>query len=311
MSTGALLRFSFDGLPVRGALVRLTASWREALRRRATVGAFPPPVRTLLGEMAAAGMLMQSSIKFDGALVLQLESAGPLKLAVAEVSSDLSFRATARLREDSDIGPDTTLVDLTGHAGRCAITLDPRDRPAGTLPYQGIVPLSDADGIGLPCMADVLEFYMLQSEQLTTRFVLAANDELAAGLLLQRMPDAGGDDAAADEAFERIAVLGASLSREELLTLDPDTMLRRLFWAEPLRCYQTKPASFRCTCSRGRVEGMLLGLGREEIDDIVAELGTVEVGCDFCGEQYRFDAVDVGVLFAPPSDQAAASDTLQ
>lgn len=309
MTSGELLRFSFDGLPVRGALVRLTGSWREALRRRATVGAFPAPVRDLLGEMAAAGMLMQSSIKFDGALVLQLHSEGPVKLAVAEVSSALTFRATARI--SGDISAERTLPELMSRDGRCAITLDPYDRQPGNLPYQGVVPLSDHTGAVLPHIADVLEFYMLQSEQLATRFVLAANDELAVGLMIQRMPETKTDRQAAAEAFERIATLGGSLSSEELLTLPSETLLRRPFWAEPLRCQVPRRAEFRCSCSRERVQSMLIGLGQAEAEGIIAERGTVEVGCEFCGEHYYFDAVDVGALFASASDQPGTSDTLQ
>ena len=309
LTAGELLRFSFDGVPVRGALVRLGASWREALRRRATVGAFPPPVRALLGEMAAAGLLMQSAIKFDGALLLQIESAGPVKLAVAEVSSALTFRTTARLVDD--IAADAVMPQLLGRDGRCAITLDPADRPTGTMPYQGIVPLHDGDGQPLPCLAAVLEFYMRQSEQLATRFVLAANDELACGLMLQRMPHDERDPRHGDDDFERIAMLGASLRADELLSLAPEAVLHRLFWAEPLRRYEPRAAAFRCSCSRERVAGMLLGLGRAEVEDIVAERGTVEVGCDFCGEHYLFDAVDIGMLFTAPVDQADLSPTRQ
>ncbi len=314
MSPGDLHRFSFEGAPVRGALVRLTTSWREALRRRAVVGAFPAPVRLLLGEMAAAGMLMRSGIKFDGALVLQLKGDGPVGLAVAEISSGLSFRATAQVVDE--VAADATLAGLVnvGGGGHCAITLDPRDRPAGRLPYQGVVPLSDDGGRAMTCLADALEYYMLQSEQLATRFVLAANDEVAAGLMLQRMPagdGAGHDPLAPHEDFERITALGGSLTSTELLTLDADTILHRLFWQETVMRYAPRAVDFRCSCSRERVRGMLLALGREEIEDIVAEQTQVEVGCDFCGEQYRFDAVDVGEMFAPPSAQSAGTDTLQ
>ena len=314
MSAGDLHRFSFEGAPVRGALVRLTTSWREALRRRAVVGAFPAPVRLLLGEMAAAGMLMRSGIKFDGALVLQLKGDGPVSLAVAEISSGLSFRATAQVIDE--VAADATLAGLVnvGGGGRCAITLDPRDRPAGRLPYQGVVPLSDDGGQAMTRLADALEYYMLQSEQLATRFVLAANDEVAAGLMLQRMPAGEGaehDPLAPHEDFERITALGGSLTSSELLTLDADAILRRLFWQETVTRYAPRAVDFRCSCSRERVRGMLLALGREEVEDIVAEQTQVEVGCDFCGEQYRFDAVDVGEMFAPASAQSAGTDTLQ
>ena len=318
MQSGLLHRFLFEGLPVRGALVRVTSAWREVLTRRKVSGDFPAPVRSLLGEMAAAGLLMHSNIKFDGALILQLHGNGPLKLAVAEINSDLSFRATAQVVGAA--ADDARLPQLVSNGGRCAITLDARDRPTGTMPYQGIVPLYGDDGEPLVQLAEVLEHYMLQSEQLDTRLVLAANDEMAAGLLLQRMPRGGvgnlGDERdedriGLDEDFNRIAHLGGSLSREELLSLDADTILRRLFWQEDLRRFEAREVAFRCTCSRERVQSMLLGLGREELEDILAERGHIEVGCDFCGLQYHFDNIDVGSMFTPALDLSASPETLQ
>ena len=318
MQSGLLHRFLFEGLPVRGALVRLEGAWREALTRRGTAGAFPAPVRNLLGEMAAAGMLIYSNIKFEGALVLQVHGDGPLKLAVAEINSDLSFRATAQVI--ASVADTARLPDLINGRGRCAITLDAHDRAAGTLPYQGIVPLHGDEGEALQSLAEVLEHYMLQSEQLDTKLVLAANDERAAGLLLQRMPLSGAsnlggerdeDRIGLDDDYNRIAHLGGSLTAQELLSLDADTILRRLFWQERVRLFAPKVTSFRCSCSRERVQNMLVGLGREEMDSIIAERGEIEVGCDFCGLYYRFDAIDVGGMFTPVRDQPAAPGTLQ
>ena len=234
-----LHKFLFEGLPVRGMLVRLTDSWQELLRRREQASdSFPPPVRTLLGEMAAAGVLMQSNIKFNGALVLQVFGDGPVRLAVAEVQPDLGFRVTAKVV--GEVGSDAKLeAMLNVHGqGRCAITLDPKDKLPGQQPYQGVVPLHGDHREPLQELSQVLEHYMLQSEQLDTRLVLAANDEVAAGLLIQRLPVEGEgnlagrrneDDIGLSEAFNRIAHLASTLSREELLTLDADTVLRRLF----------------------------------------------------------------------------------
>jgi len=317
---GHLHKFIFDGLPVRGALVRLGGDWREALARRAGVGAFPAPVRALLGEMVAAGVLMQSSIKFDGALVLQIHGDGPVKLAVAEVRTDLGFRTTAKIVADVD--DDAGLVELVNPGGgaRCAITLDPRDRAPGVQAYQGVVPLYDDFRRPLSRLSEVLEHYMLQSEQLDTRLVLAANDEIAAGLLLQRMPVTGEgnlgaisseDQIGRNEDFKRIALLGATLTGEELLTLDEDTILHRLFWEERLRRFEPQRTRFSCSCSGERVRAMLLGLGRDEMDSIIAERELVEVGCEFCGQQFRFDAVDIGRLFTPARDLPPSSHTRQ
>ena len=340
-----LHKFLFDGAPVRGMLVRLTGSWQEALQRREAVGAFPAPVRALLGQMAAAGTLMQSNIKFNGALVLQVFGDGPVKLAVAEVQPDLSFRTTAKVV--GEVPPTAQLeamLNLHGQ-GRCAITLDPKDKKPGQQPYQGIVPLHGDHREPLQELSDVLEHYMLQSEQLDTRLVLAADDHVAAGLLIQRLPVEGEgnlagragagpsqagpspsgstpaqpawgrkslneDDIGHDEDFNRIAHLAATLTQEELLQLDVETILHRLFWEEKLLRFEPMTPRFACTCSRERVGQMLQSLGREEIDGIVAERGEVEIGCEFCGQQYRFDPVDVGELFTPAGNHPPAGGGL-
>ncbi len=315
-----LVKFIFEGLPVRGALVRLTDAWRESLQRREGDAAFPPEVRTLLGEMAAAGVLMQANIKFNGALVLQVSGDGPVKLAVAEVQPELTFRATAKVVGAVPPGAQLeAMVNVHGQ-GRCAITLDPKDRLPGQQPYQGVVPLHGDRREPLQEVSQVLEHYMLQSEQLDTKLVLAANDEVAAGLLIQRLPVEGEgnlegrrneDDIGLSEAFDRIAMLAATLTRDELLTLAPERLLHRLFWEETVRVFEPLRPSFACTCSRERVSGMLRGLGREESEGLIAERGLVEVGCEFCGRQYRFDAVDVGELFTPTRDQPPSSGAVQ
>jgi molecular chaperone Hsp33 len=314
-----LHKFIFEGLPVRGMLVRLTDSWQEVLRRRETLGSHPAPVRVLLGEMAAAGVLMQANIKFNGALVLQIFGDGPVKLAVAEVQPELSFRATAKVvGEIAEHAQLEALVNVGGQ-GRCAITLDPKDRLPGQQPYQGVVPLHGDRREPLQQVSQVLEHYMLQSEQLDTRLVLAANDEVAAGLLIQRMPVEGDgnlgrrneDEIGLNEAFNRIAMLAATLTRDELLKLAPAKILHRLFWEETLRLFEPAHPRFACTCSRERVQNMLRGLGREESDSLIAERGEVEVGCEFCGLQYRFDAVDVGEMFTPVRDQPPSTSAVQ
>ncbi len=337
-----LHRFIFDGLPVRGMVVRLTDAWQEILRRHAGptgTGAYPQPVRELLGEMAAAGVLMQGNIKFNGALVLQIFGDGPVKVAVAEVQPDLSLRATATVvGEVPDAARLSQMVNV-GNLGRCAITLDPKDRLPGQQAYQGVVPLFGDRREPLERLSEVLEHYMLQSEQLDTALVLAADDQVAAGLLIQRLPVQGQNNLAGqselvselgtegekdadnragagpshedgiglDEHYNRIAILARSLKREELLSLDVDTILRRLFWEEPLRQFaplsgQSGPR-FACSCSRERVRRMIRSLGQAEVEALLAERGQVEVGCDFCGQLYHFDPVDAAQIFAAPGDQ--------
>lgn len=325
-----LHKFLFDGLPVRGILVRLTDAWAEILQRRAAspAGPYPQPVESLMGEMAAAAVLMQSNIKFNGALILQVMGDGPVRLAVAEVQPDLSLRATATL--SAEVAPDASLSAMVNvhNQGKCAITLDPKSRLPGQQPYQGVVPLYGDAGEKLERLSEVLEHYMLQSEQLDTRLVLAADGKVAAGLLIQRLPSQGAgnldgavspfaheDEIGLNEHYNRIALLAASLKREELLTLDVETILQRLFWEESLLRFEPLVADsgprFACTCSRARVGAMIVGLGVQEAQDILSERGSIEVGCEFCGLQYPFDAVDVAQLFRPGDELPSMGTTLQ
>ena len=316
-----LHKFLFDGMPVRGMIVRLTGSWTEMLSRRAAnseTGAYAPPVRDLLGEMAAAAVLMQSNIKFNGSLVLQVFGDGPVKVAVAEVQPDLSVRATAKVV--GDVPATARLPDMVNvtNKGRCAITLDPKDKFPGQQPYQGVVPLFGDQHEKLGKLSDVLEHYMLQSEQLDTRLILAADDKVAAGLLIQRLPTQGeknigsaGDDIGLIEDYNRIAILAATLTREELLTLDVNTILHRLFWEEKVIRFEPQTPRFACTCSRERVGNMIRSLGAAEAESILAERGDIEVGCDFCGQQYRFDAVDAAQIFTSPGDQPPVTKAVQ
>lgn len=332
MNTNALSshmeKFLFDGAPVRGACIRLTAPWQEILQRRAAnthSGAYPAPVARLLGEMTAAACLMQANIKFNGALLLQMQGTGAVKMAVAEVHSSLALRATASVQ--GMVAEQASLADMFSVANgqaRCAITLDPQDRLPGQQPYQGVVPLQDASGQPFTSVAKALEHYMKQSEQLDTTLVLAADTHTAAGLLIQRLPTQGtgnlaGDsshacsDEQAQEHYQRIATLAASLTQQELLSLDTDTILHRLFWQENLLRFAPSTHNavphFACTCSRERVSRMVAGLGQDEAHSIVAEQGQIEVGCEFCGQQYRFDALEVTQLFTPAIQQAPGSNS--
>ena len=319
VSMSELTKFLFEGLPVRGMLVRLTDSWQELLSRRQGAAAQPPEVRVLMGEMAAAAVLMQANLQFNGALILQAHGDGPVKLAVAEVQSDLRFRCTATVVGEVPVGAQLEAMLNVSGQGRCAITLDPQGRLPGQQAYQGVVPLHGDQREPLQRVQQVLEHYMLQSEQLDTRLVLAANDELCAGLLIQRMPLEGEgnlgrrneDDIGLSEAYNRIAILAATLTEEELLSLQTPQILHRLFWEETLRVFEPLTPSFACTCSRQRVGQMLTGLGRQDNEDLIQERGIVEVGCEFCGVQYRFDAVDVAELFTPVHDHPPSSSGIQ
>ncbi|MET0540168.1 MAG: Hsp33 family molecular chaperone HslO [Variovorax sp.] len=326
-----LHKFLFDGVPVRGMVVRLTEAWQEILSRRAAnthTGPYAPPVAQLLGEMTAAATLMQANIKFNGALNLQIFGDGPVRIAVAEARPDLSVRATASVV--GELSADASLPDLVNvnNKGRCAITLEPREKVPGQQAYQGVVPLFGDRGEKLDKLSDVLQHYMLQSEQLDTTMVLAADDKVAAGLLIQRLPSTGAgnlsgtsalraeeDEIGQNEDYNRISILASSLTREELLTLDVETILRRLFWEEKLLHFAPQEGMlgphFSCTCSRDRVANMIRSLGVPEAESILAERENIEVGCDFCGKQYRFDAVDTAQIFTAPGDQIPPSTSVQ
>jgi molecular chaperone Hsp33 len=324
-------KFLFDGLPVRGVLVRLTDAWTEILRRRASGGLaadYPLPVQNMLGEMVAAATLMQSNIKFNGSLILQIFGDGPVKLAVVEVQPDFGLRATATVRGEIAADDSLSMLVNVNNEGKCAITLDPKTKFPGQQPYQGVVPLFGDQHEKLEKLSDVLGHYMLQSEQLDTTLVLAADGNVAAGLLIQRLPlegsgnlagslvsQANEDEIGLNEHYNRIAMLASTLKREELLTLDADTILRRLFWEESVTRFEPLTGEegprFSCTCSRERVSHMIQGLGIEEAESLIAERGNIEVGCEFCGAQYQFDPIDAAQIFRTGEEVLPAPDAVQ
>jgi molecular chaperone Hsp33 len=302
-----LQKFLFSAAPVRGEIVSLRNTWREVLTRRQ----YPAPVQAVLGEMMAACALLSANLKFDGTLIMQILGEGPVRMLVVQCGSDLSMRATARLadgltaEEAAALPEDMTiagLINANGH-GRCVITLDPANKQPGQQPYQGIVPLNGEDG-PLQSISEVLEHYMHHSEQLDTRMWLAANSERAVGMLLQKLPGDGGIVPHAGEhdtdTWARVCTLGGTLSRDELLEQEPETLFRRLFWQENVRHFEPAPTRFQCSCSREKVGAMLKMLGREEIDGVIEERGHVEIHCDYCNQRYEFDPVDVAQLFATP-----------
>ena len=276
----SVTRFVFEHAPVRGAIVHLQRAWREVLTRHD----YPAPLQRILGELMAAGALLASGIKFDGKLILQMHGSGPLKLVVVEVTSRHTLRATARWEGDL---PRGALPALLGD-GRFVMTLD--QSGAGQQNYQGVVPL-EGDTV-----ARVLEQYLAQSEQLDTRLMLAVDDTAAAGMLLQKLPEGAGQDA---DAWQRAQFLTGTLTPGELLKLPARDLLLRLFHEETLRRFQQQPLAFECGCSRARTDAMLRALGRDEVEDTLADQGQVEVICEFCKARYVYDAVDVALLFSP------------
>ena len=302
-----LLVFMCDGAPVRGEIVSIGSAWQAVLEHRND----PPGIQKILGDFVGAATLLSASLKFDGTLIIQAQSKGPIQLLVVECKSDLSIRATVKLSVDpAKIAPDASLGELfdASNTGRLVITLDPANREPGQPPYQGIVALQEPIGTVIKPVtsaAEAIALYMQNSEQLDTRIWLSSNETHVGGLLLQRLPDSGGhahlDPQEAAEGWSRIQTLGETITDEELLTLAPETILRRLFLEESthsaVRSFPPRKIQFACRCSRNKVADVLRMLGEEEVEDIIAEQGMVETACDFCGKRYAFDAVDCRQVF--------------
>ena len=282
----------FESSLVRGELIEISEAWQQVLTRRT----YPSAVSAMLGEMMAAAALLSANLKFDGTIIMQIHGDGPVQLLVVECDAALRLRATAKLAEGASINEQASLQQLVNAngEGRFAITLDPADKKPGQQAYQGIVALEGES------VATVIENYMMRSEQLDTRLWLAADNKVARGLLLQKLPGDGGKTTAlADtDIWNRTVTLASTLNTQELLSTDIMTLLQRLYWEETVRVFDPRHPSFFCGCSREKVGNMLKMLGREQIDSALDELGKLDVNCDFCGQDYLFDAVDCRQLFA-------------
>lgn len=282
MPSDQLSRFLFEHFAVRGALVNLQESW-QSIQELQNSNSMHSPV---LGEALAAAALLTSSIKFRGNLGLQLQSSGQLRLVLAQCSDQGHLRGITRFDPDSRTVADDAVLSINLEG------LDHRQR------YQGIVAVPDGS------LSDALAAYFTQSEQLETRFWLAAGGQRAGGLMLQQLPQQSGNPQATDpDAWNRVNILAGTLTAEELLELPPSRLLRRLFHEEDVRLFDPRPLQFQCSCSPARVADMLRSLGRAEVDDILEEQNQVEVHCEYCNRPYRFDALDVAQVFhgeAPP-----------
>lgn len=303
MATDQLQRFLFDYTPIRGEIVQLQATYRDAIANHD----YPAAIERLLGELLAACALLTATIKFDGTLSMEIRSEGTLRLLMAESNPGASERAqrlrgVARFDAEAlaDID-DQSLQTLTGD-GHVVITLDPEE---GTR-YQGIVALDQ------PSIAGCLEQYFAQSEQLPTRLWLAANDQHAAGLLIQKLPaseDAAQESSASDgDAWDRIKHLADTIRGDELTGLDAEQVLHRLFHEEQARVFEPAPVKFSCSCTRERFGRALHQLGAAELRSVLEEQGQIETQCHFCNTWYIFTPADVEALIEDPG---APPPTLQ
>lgn len=281
-------RFLFENADVRGELVALDTSYREVLAKHD----YPEPVRELLGEMLAAAVLLSTTIKFDGLLILQASSSGPISTLMVECASDQAVRGIARY-EGNMTG--ASLAELMPD-GILAITVDPEEGQR----YQGIVSLEGST------LAECLNGYFENSEQLPTRFRLQADGRTARGLLLQALPaDRQPDPEQRAATWEHLNILADTLTAEELVSLDNQTVLRRLFHEEDVRLFEPRPVRFECSCSVERSGNALVSLGHEDAMALLAEQnGEIEIDCQFCNARYLFDRARVEELFHAAQEHA-------
>lgn len=278
-----LTRFLLSRSGVRGALVRLSASWQQIRQR----GNYPAELAVLLGETAAAACLLTSHIKVDGRLAIQLRAEGPLRTLFADCSHEGQVRGLALWQPPL---PQPLSLRELGRHGVLAITIERAPQPGTALQrYQGLVDLAADD------LSRAFEGYFQQSEQLPTRLLLAADRQHACGLLLQQLPGESCDS----DGWPRSQALFDTLAGGELLATEPGLLLHRMFHEEALELLSHQPLRFGCSCSRRRVGDVLLAIGRDEAEGALdPQLGVVEVTCEFCGERFRFDPVDLDQLFA-------------
>lgn len=270
-------RFLFSAHPIRGQHVSLDDSWREIAQQ----GNLEGRGLKLLGEALVLVTLLMDTLKISGSITLQIRGTGPLGLLVVEANSQHEIRGTA-----SQEGELTDAMDLQQVFGSNSLVITIKSE--GAEPYQGIAPL------GGMSLAEAMENYFATSEQLATRFWLACDSQNASGMLVQKLP---GESKDAD-AWNRVLHLAATVSADELQKISVDELLQRLFHEETLRLFDANSIRFSCRCSRERTAGMLLTLGKVEVDDTLEQEGEISVNCDFCQANYRFDKIDVEQLFS-------------
>jgi len=281
-----LQRFLFENSNVRGTFIHLQASYMAARERYD----YPENVAQPLGQALAASTLLGSTIKFKGSLIFQVQSNGPINMLVAQCDDQRHIRGLARWQQEIN---GESLSDIFGE-GRITITINSErneDR------YQGVVELEG------DTLSAAIESYFRQSEQLNTRLWLFADHQQAVGLLLQQLPGEAPDE----NFWHHIETLGETLTSEELLQLSSAEILHRLFHEEDIRLFDPEPVSFRCSCSSEKITTMIRALGYDEAHSIIEEQGKIQVGCEFCNQQYTFDSVDTEALFAshvtPPTPE--------
>jgi molecular chaperone Hsp33 len=266
--------FLFEGLGIRGAIVRLEQTWKEVQAEHQ----YPPEVRELLGEAVAATVLLTTGLKNNPQLSLQLQGEGPVRLLLIQCSAELKVRGMAQWQNAAE--GESLLGD-----GRLTVNIDTGEDGRR---FQGIVPL-----VGAKLEAS-LEEYFRQSEQLPTRLVLLSEADSIAGMLLQALP---GNDAT-DSSFDTASALAATVRARELMSLPAADLLRRLFREYAIRLFQPRPVAHDCRCTPDHLAGVVRMLGEKELESLIAETGRVEMTCEFCNRAFSFDAADVKVILS-------------
>ncbi len=276
-------RFIFENANIRGEVVRLSDSFQTIIGQHS----YPAIIRNLLGEMLVTSSLLSAIIKFKGRLTVQFQGKNPLKLLLAQCTQDFNLRGIAQWQPDASENDILTALKK----GVLAIIINP---DSSTTRYQGIVNWQGES------FAQSIEGYFRDSEQLPTRLWLAVNDKCATGLLLQPLPSEGDGrvkPVAENHDWEHIIHLSNTISEEELLSLDFETLLHRLYSQEEVRVFPSENVSFRCTCSIERSENAIRMLGEEEAEQELHNKQVIDVTCEFCNKTYRFDRVDVANIF--------------
>ena len=265
-------RFAFQRADVRGEWVRVTSEFIALCGSQA----YPPAVRDQLGEFTAACLLLASTLKFSGKFSLQVRSQGPVSLLMVECSNQKAIRGLARF---SDVNAKQGMRELLP-SGTLAATVSPERSEQ----YQSVVPMTGA------CLADSLEHYFMQSDQLATRLKLHADEHGATGFLVQQMPPQHQmDKADRDEVWRYVDVMTETLQPNELSQLSAAGVLSRLYVEQDVTLYAPELVKFRCSCSAQRMAGALIGLGADQLRDLLAETPVIDLSCEFCDQNYSFD----------------------
>jgi molecular chaperone Hsp33 len=278
MQTDYVQRFLFENLDIRGRLVCLTAAWQRMLQGRG----YPDDIVTLLGHTTALNVLLGANQKGAGRVTLQVQGTGPVKLLVADCTAELRIRGMAHYEAD-EIGSESER-ELLGD-GRLAVTLE--DVKSGKF-YQSLVPLEGET------LEQIFMHYLSQSEQLSAYLRLYADGDALAGLLLEKLPNADSRD---PDGWNRVTHFANTLTLQETRDVQPYDLLTRVFPEELMRVFRLYAVEYHCPYDEDKVKDMLRGLGREEVESILAERGEVVIRNEMCNHEYRFDAAAIARLF--------------